>query len=246
MKTILPTILALVAFSIPVCSQTTAVTPPSDQKQGLTSDGGQWGFKHVAGTDASLPKVLLIGDSICIGYRQEAGRQLQSKAYVDCFVTPMHIGTPKPLEEQLTLALAHGPYAVIHFNDMGLHSWQKGRIAEGKYESLLRDYVAFLRTSSPGSALIWVSTTPMTVKGQPTQLAPDNATIVERNAIAARVMQELNIPTDDLYQLVIEQLSLGRGDGFHWTPAGQILQGDQVAAMVEKALAAPPSPAVSK
>lgn len=217
-------------------SQSAHSVEQADKKLGLTADGGHWGFHGAVGPDSSLPNVLLIGDSILQGYRTEVISQLQGKANVDCLIIPTHVGDLKRLEDQLNYSLSHGPYVVIHFNDMGLHAWQKGRIPEGQYESLLREYVNFLRERSQGATLIWASTTPITVKNEPTALDSNNATIVKRNAIAARVMKDMGIQTDDLYQLMITRLSLARGDRFHWTPAGETLQGKQVSRFIKVAL----------
>lgn len=222
----------------PAPSQSLSTYGKKDVKAGLTSDGGQWGFHRDANADASLPRVLLIGDSILIGYRAEATRQLKGKASVDCLTTGLNIGLGKPLYDQIRSALEQGPYAVIHFNDMGLHGYQKDRIPDAKYEPLLKAYLDLIRTGAKDSTLIWTATTPITVKGNPSQLDPSDATIVERNAVAARVMKEFNIETDDLYGLMSPHLDLARGDGFHWKPEGQIMQGRQVAAAVEAALKA--------
>lgn len=223
-------------FPALVYSQSAHSAEQADKKLGLTADGGQWGFHEVANPDSSLPNVLLIGDSIVQGYRTEVSSQLQGQANVDCLVIPTTVGSLKQLEEELNHALSYGRYTVIHFNDMGLHAWQKGRIPEGKYEPLLRAYVEFLQKHSQGATLIWTSTTPITVKGEPTELDPNNATIVERNAIAARIMKDLGIQTDDLYQLMITRLSMARGDRFHWTSAGEALQGRQVSRSISVAL----------
>jgi len=215
-----------------------------DNKAGLTSDGGQWGFRK--GGESNLPRVLLIGDSILIGYASTAKSELRGQTEVDCFMSGINIGLPKLLYDQVRAALQNGPYAVIHFNDMGLHGWQPNRIAPDQYEPLLRAYVDLIRSNAQGATLIWADTTPITAKGSPGQLDPNDAIIVERNVVAAKVMKEEGIAVDDLYGLMASHLDLARGDQFHWTPAGQALQGKQVAALVEEALKNRPPQSAAK
>ena len=231
-----PVIFAQPKIASRVYSQSFNLAGQDDNKRGLTSDGGQWGFQKAPESDSSLPNVLLIGDSILQGYRKEVIRQLHGKANVDCLITPTTLGALNQLKDQMKPALLYGPYTVIHFNDIGLHAWPKGRIPKGRYGSLLRAYVNFIRTKFPRSTLIWTTTTPMTAMGIPTKLDSNNAIIVERNRIAARIMKALNIQTDDLYDLMIDRLYMARGDRFHWTVDGQTLQGKQVSTVIDAIL----------
>ena len=120
--------------------------------------------------------------------------------------------------------LDHGPYDVVHFN-MGLHGWQKGRIKEGTFEPLTKAYVKVLRKKLPKARIIWASSTPVTVKGKPTELDPEiNPIIIDHNRMAAKVMAEMKVPVNDFYGLLIDKLQLARGDRFHWTaPAYKLL-----------------------
>jgi hypothetical protein len=201
----------------------------------------KWGFRAATNVNPQLPRVLLIGDSIVGGYRDLVTAALAGRANVDSWVTGMHEATPE-LHDYLKKALAHGPYAVVHFN-IGLHGWPKGRIPEGQYEPLMRKYVAVQQSNAPNAKLIWASTTPVTTKGAPDQLDPAiNPTIVERNAIAARIMAENHIAIDDLYSLMPDKLatakSANKNDQFHWGAAGIKLQADAVTEIILKNLPA--------
>ncbi len=96
----------------------------------LHSDGGPWKFYRASPEDASLPRVLLIGDSIMNGYRGHVYRLLKGKANVDVWLTPLHLKS-EHLHVDLQKVLDQGPYEVIHFN-IGLHGWPPGRIPEGQ------------------------------------------------------------------------------------------------------------------
>ena len=220
------------------CPAAPTCAAPSDEQLGLHPDGKPWQFHGDQGRADGLPRVLLIGDSILSGYHVQVTTALKGKASVDTWVTPMHLASGS-LHKQLRDVLSRGPYDVIHFN-IGLHGWPPGRIPEGKYEQLMRQYVDILLHHSPKARLVWAATTQITVKGKPTELDPvHNATIVERNAIAARVMGECGIPINDLYTLMAKRLNLAKGDGFHWTAPGRNIHAKAVIDAVKQALARP-------
>jgi acetyl esterase/lipase len=106
----------------------------------------------------------------------------------------------------------------------------------------MREYIKILQSAGNSPKIIWSSTTPITVKGKPRQLDPvNNPTIVKRNAIAARVMKDNDIPVNDLYALSIANLNLKRPDKYHWSKQGSALQGKEIVKKIIQSL--PPSPA---
>ncbi len=120
---------------------------------------------------------------------------------------------------------------------MGLHGWQKGRIKEGEFQPLTKAYVEVIRRKLPQARIIWASSTPVTVKGTPTELDPEiNPIIVKHNRLAAEVMKELGVPVNDFYRLLASKLELARGDQFHWRPEAYKLLGDAVAESIIAAL----------
>lgn len=140
--------------------------------------------------------------------------------------------------EMLAEVLAHGPYDIIHVN-MGLHGWQKGRIADGQFEPLTRQLVDTIRAQAPGATFIWASSTPVTAKGQPGELdAEINPVIIEHNRLAAKVMAEAKVPVNDLYVVVATRLDRARGDQFHWKPEGTALLKDAVVSTLQRELKA--------
>jgi hypothetical protein len=207
-----------------------------DDRLGLTTGGqGAWNFYPARNRDPALPRVLLIGDSIVNGYRAVVIRELKGKASVDVWLTPAAENDPGLLGD-LQKVLAKGPYAVVHFN-IGLHGWPKGRIPEGEYEPIMRKYVATMREHAGSAKLIWASSTPITVKGKPTELdAVNNPTIVERNASAAGIMKDSGIAVNDLHALVADKLNLAAGDKFHWKAPAYELMGKQAAKYITENL----------
>lgn len=197
---------------------------PTEPDVRLQSDGKGWRLDRAKVADATRPRVLLIGDSILNGYRKQVISSLTGKAYVDAWVNPYC--QSEHLNKQLAEVLDNGPYDVVHFN-MGLHGWQKGRIKEGTFEPLTKAYVQVIRNKLPHAKIIWASSTPVTVKGKPTELDPEiNPVIVEHNRMAAKVMAEMNVPVNDFYSLLVPNLELARGDQFHWRPEAYKLLGE--------------------
>jgi hypothetical protein len=210
--------------------------PPVETDKRLHADGKGWKLYKAEIADAHRPRVLLIGDSILGGYMEGVIAALKGKAYVDCWVNPYN--QSEYLNTVLADVLTNGPYDVVHFN-MGLHGWQKGRIKDGTFEPLTKAYVQVLRDKLPKARLIWASSTPVTVKGKPTELdAEINTTIVEHNRMAAKVMGEMNVPVNDFYALLAPKLELARGDQFHWKPEAYHILAKTVVESVQRELGA--------
>jgi hypothetical protein len=203
----------------------------------LHSDGKGWRLEQATITDTKRPRVLLIGDSILNGYGKDVIAALKGTAYVDLWVNPYNQSTH--LNKLLGEVLDKGPYDVVHFN-MGLHGWQAGRIKDGTFEPLTKDYVEVIRAKLPKARIIWASSTPVTVKGKPAELDPEiNPIIVEHNRMAAKVMAELKVPVNDFYALLVDRRDLARGDSFHWTAPAYKMLTESCLASVRNALAEP-------
>jgi hypothetical protein len=224
--------------------QTTAAEPskpavPAEADARLHADGKGWRVERATITDPKRPRVLLIGDSILNGYLKTVVKDLEGKAYVDAWVNP-YCQSEHLNKVILPEVLANGPYDVVHFN-MGLHGWQKGRIKDGTFEPLTKAYVEVIRAKLPQARIIWVSSTPVTIKDKPLELDPAiNDVIIDHNRMAANVMTELKVPVNDFYSLLVDKRELARGDGFHWkTPAYQLLA-DQAVESIQKMLTTAP------
>jgi hypothetical protein len=115
-------------------AQTPVVPKQTEVDPNLPPKGGSWSLREATVTDPSLPRVLLIGDSITNGYLEPVRKTLAGKANIDAWITPT-TQADQSLPKTIAAILAWQKYAVIHFN-LGLHSWQKGRIPEGQYQLL--------------------------------------------------------------------------------------------------------------
>lgn len=193
-----------------------------------TRETTEWAIlRWESATDTSLPRVLLVGDSICNGYTPHVRGLLKERAHVDMLATSKSVCDPAFLLE-LTLATDGYEHTVIHFNN-GLHG---GHLTEAQYEAGLRRMVAKLRELAPEATLVWGNST-SAVTWPEKQLDPKrNGVVLRRNEIAARVMDELGVPIDDLYAVVVDHCDWHR-DPLHFDAEGYAALAESVAASVE-------------
>jgi len=186
-----------------------------------------------------LPRVLLIGDSICIGYHKGVRKLLDHKAVV--VKNPgnaQHTGTGlKKIDEWL----GEGKWDVIHFN-WGLHDLKfmptgKQQVPIDEYEKNLTQLVE--RFKKTGAKLIWCATTPVPEGDlKPKRL---NSDVIAYNEVAKKVMDANGITIDDLYAFALPQLKeIQRPVNVHFSPDGSKVLAGQVADCILKALGKEP------
>ena len=192
-----------------------------------------------------LPRVLLIGDSISIGYTVPTREALKGKANVHRPRT--NCGPTITGLKQIDKWLGDGKWDVIHFN-WGLHDLkymgpngenlvpkEKGGHQQdppAEYEKNLNTLVE--RMKKTGAKLIWRNTTPVP-PGSKGRVVGDSA---KYNEIAARVMKKHDLPTHDLFtisQARMKEIMLPAN--VHYTKEGSAVLGKAVAKRIEKALA---------
>jgi hypothetical protein len=177
--------------------------------------------------DAKLPRVLLIGDSICNGYSKDVCNELAGTAYVTFFATSKCV-CDKSYLRALAFFLDEADYAVIHFNN-GLHSLSSDR---QEWEASLRASVRLIKEKGKGAKVIWASSTPLKDPAA-------TAKAKELNAIAARVMADEGVPTNDLFALMDPlDRSADWSDTFHFKDPAKKMQAKAVGDSVRRALGA--------
>ncbi|MBL9160938.1 MAG: exo-alpha-sialidase [Verrucomicrobiales bacterium] len=186
---------------------------------------------------AGLPRVLLLGDSISIGYTLPVREALKGKANVHR--PPTNCSSTGNALNHLDSWLGKGKWDVIHFN-FGLHDAKlppEGvrHAPPAVYEKNLREVVK--RLQATGAALIWATTTPVPNGGfiSPTRRFGN---IDEYNAIARKVMEESGVAIDDLNAAITPHLAtMQRPNDVHYTSEGSAILAQEVVASVEAALA---------
>jgi lysophospholipase L1-like esterase len=189
--------------------------------------------------DPRLPRVLLIGDSISMGYTLPTRELLKGKANVhrpaeNCGPTTRGV-------ENLDKWLGDGRWDVIHFN-FGLHDLKyidgKPQVPLADYEKNLRQIVARLKRT--GAKLIWCSTTPVPKKSSPPR---HNENVLAYNAAAKKIMESEGIPIDDLYAFALPQIKkIQHPNNVHFTNAGSKVLAKQVAQSILGALGSQTAP----
>lgn len=198
---------------------------PIHKQEKVKGRANAWDF---VADDPALPRVLLIGDSVSRGYTMATRQALAGKANVHR--APANCGPTGLGIQKLDIWLGDGKWDVIHFN-FGIHD-RATPLAD--YEERLRQIVD--RLAATGAKLIWATTTPVP---DTTDKKYTAAPIVERNAVAAKVMAEKGILVNDLFSAITPHLSeLQNPDDVHFNERGYEFLGAKVAAAVEKSVAA--------
>ena len=157
--------------------------------------------------DPQLPRVLLIGDSISIGYTLPVRALLRGK--VNVHRIPRNAGATSAGLQHLQEWIGTGRWDVIHFN-FGLHDlrWVEGvqPTTADRYESNLRELVQQLKQTK--AKLIWAATTPIPgeVNPEPGTILRDSE-VVTYNERARKIMIENSVTVDDLYHFVLPRLA---------------------------------------
>jgi len=183
-----------------------------------------------------LPRILLLGDSISIGYTQEVRQRFAGRANVNR--PPDNCGPTVYGLEQLDGWLGPGRWDVIHFN-FGLHDL-KFMDASGTYIvpgpddrplASPTDYAANLREiitrlKRTGARLVFATTTPVP-SGTVGRVEGGE---LAYNAAAEQVMRETGVIINDLHALVVARPKLQLPKNVHFTTEGCAALADQVTA----------------
>jgi len=191
------------------------------------------------GESSSEVEIVLIGDSIRMGYQEVVRHLLRETA---------RIWAPEENGGDSTNVLRHlddwvfcRRPSIVHLN-CGLHDIKRPfeslepAVPIEKYESNLREIFRRLRRES-AARIVWASTTPVNeaLHNANKDFNRFEADVAERNEAAAGIAREFGIPVDDLFATV---MGAGRDrllteDGVHFTEEGCRLLGTAVAGFLK-------------
>ncbi|MEN9574642.1 MAG: hypothetical protein RL514_2497 [Verrucomicrobiota bacterium] len=229
---LLPTAFALIWLALPVVGSAQDTKPKSDAKKAkpalnpvtapLTDEPG-------------LPRVLLIGDSISMGYTLPVRELLKGKANVHRI--PANGGPTTNGLRSLKAWLGTNKWDVIHFN-FGIHDAKfmkpgEQQVPPADYERNLREIVKQLQAT--GAKLLWATTTPI----PDGELTPARTfdKVPTYNAIAQKVMTETGVVINDLNAAITPHLAkLQNPRDVHFNKEGSEFLAKQVAAKIEAQL----------
>lgn len=218
-------------FSLIAIGVVLAVAPTSAQQAKAKKKAANPAYAQIK-DEPGLPRVLIIGDSISIGYTLHVRENLKGKANVHRPAT--NCGPTIRGLESIDAWLGDGKWDVIHFN-FGLHDV---RLMEGKHQVSPEDYEKNLsslvgRMQKTGAKLIFATTTPIPKGSQ----GRNEGEEIKYNEIARRVMEKNGVAINDLYAFALPKLAeIQQPANVHFTPAGSKVLGKQVAEAIEKAL----------
>jgi acyl-CoA thioesterase-1 len=236
---LIPSLFVFAAFGAVLSRGADAAPTPGQQKL------KEWRDAVLAQVpdEPGLPRVLLLGDSISMGYTLQVRKALAGRANVhrppeNCFHTTNGL-------KKLDTWLGDKPWDVIHFN-FGLHDNNhlddKGALVavdQGKlvatpaeYEKNLRAIVRRLKQT--GATLIFATTTPIP-EGSLGRVAGAE---IAYNEAALRVMREAGVMVNDLHAFVLpRQTRIQRPNNVHYTDEGYDEMARLVVEKIEAALA---------
>ena len=191
-----------------------------------------------------LPKVLIIGDSISIGYTKPLAKILNGKAKV-----VHNKGNAQHSRNGLAKLdswLGKTKWDVIHFNH-GLHDLKyidaNGKNSPTKENSHMQipldEYAKNMeaivtRLKKTGAKLIFATTTPYPEGVNPLRVPADAQ---KYNAAALEIMKKHGVPVNDLYTVVLPQLkTLQKPKNVHFTAAGSKALAEKVAKYILKTI----------
>jgi hypothetical protein len=164
---------------------------PIHMREKVQGRSNAWDFVK---DDPNLPRVLLIGDSVSRAYTQTVRKELEGKANVHR--APANCGPTAAALNKMDVWLGEGKWDIIHFN-FGIHD-RNTPLAD--YRQRLGALIE--RMNKTGATLIWASSTPLPdVAGKWTA-----ASMIERNAAAAKIMEKHGVKINDLHSAIRPRL----------------------------------------
>ncbi|TWT31668.1 SGNH/GDSL hydrolase family protein [Blastopirellula retiformator] len=196
---------------------------PIHKKEKVKGRSNAWDF---VADDPKLPRILLIGDSVSRAYTGTVRKQLDGIANVHR--APANCGPTATGLKKLDVWLDDGKWDVIHFN-FGIHD---RNTPLDDYKQRLTQLVE--RMKKTGAMVVWASTTPIPDVEAKKFTAQS---IIDRNNVAAEVMKEQGVVTDDLYSAILPRLDeLQLPEDVHFRGEGNTFLGKQVAIFLQENL----------
>jgi len=210
------------------------------------------GIEIIEENKTIIPKVLIIGDSISLGYTPPVAKMLKGEAVVKHSKGGRGVGanagaTDRGIE-YLDKFLGDKKWDVIHFNwglwdlcyrhpdakSYGNRDKINGKVSIPlvQYEKNLEQLVARLKKT--GAKLIWANTTKIP-EGEAGRFVGDD---VKYNRVAAKIMKKHGVMINDLHALTssFDKTMLSAPGDVHYKPEGYKKLAQQIAASIRKVL----------
>ena len=187
----------------------------------------------------SLPNVLIIGDSISMGYTYDVRKKLEDKANV--YRIPENGRDTIYGKRMIQTWTSVRKWDVIHFNwglwdtlhRMPVGGDKKGKIfsTHEEYKENLEKLIPFMKATK--AKLIWCNTTPI----PDGKINWDKGDSFKYNKIAKKIMEDNGIQINDLYSYAIKNIeNIQISKDVHFTSDGSEYLADKVSVEILKAL----------
>ncbi len=178
--------------------------------------------------DNCKARILLVGDSIVVGHERLLHEIVKDEYCIDSFATAKCVSDVDYMRE-LDYMLSSKDYDLVIFNN-GLHGFD---ISDEDYEANLKEVLTDLNKRV--KKLAWRNSTPIREKEDLNKFESERTPIVlRRNAFAAQVTEELNIPVLDLYTPMAKNVEYFSPDAVHYNEEGREVQAKILAEFIKK------------
>lgn len=229
-----PTRLGMVCLALIVTASSAAAQDAPPKPAAKPAAAPNPAFAKVT-DDPNLPRVLLIGDSISIGYTVDVRNLLKGKANVHRI--PTNGGPTINGVKNIDAWLGSGKWDVIHVN-FGLHDMkvmkdEKHQVPVDEYAKNLDAIVEKLQKT--GAKVIFATTTP--VPEGPLNPVRRFADVATYNDAARKVMADRKVAVNDLNAFITPHLKTAqKAKDVHFTNEGSKLLAGEVARVIEATL----------
>lgn len=190
-----------------------------------------------------MKKVLLLGDSIRMGYDSIVKKLLKGECEV--YYDDLDNGrfTSYTLWQANQLFAKYGRFDVVHWNngywDMNTEAPMKEPISTiSEYQYMLRRIVKLCKENS--EHIIFATTLP--VPSPDAVRSYDNDTVIAYNRAAYEVMKEENIAVNDLYARIYKEPNFAKcSDRIHLTEEGYQICAEQIVRKIRQTICSEPS-----
>jgi Lysophospholipase L1 and related esterases len=194
-----------------------------------------------------MKKVLLLGDSIRMGYDDYVKELLSGKCAVYYDGSDNGRFAAYTLWQANQLFKQYGKFDVVHWNngywDMNVEApMTEAMHPVDEYLHFLRRIIGEIRRN--GAQIIFATTTPVLSNGSAADntgtgvvLSYDNDWVKKYNDAAKALMAEQHVPVNDLYTLMLREPNYCKcADKLHLTEEGYKICAEQAARMIEERL----------
>ncbi len=180
--------------------------------------------------DNCKARILLIGDSIVVGHERLLHDIVKDEYCIDSFATAKCVSDVDYMRE-LNYMFSCRDYDLVIFNN-GLHGFD---IDDEVYEKNLEEAITDLNKRV--KKLAWRTSTPIRNKEDLNKLnAEKNPRVIRRNAFAAKVAANLDIPVLDMYSPMEKNVEYFSTDAIHYNEQGKEVQARMLADFIKKIL----------